>query len=1173
MIHLIWVFLKFLFLVMVALLIMGGVFYLVTEIYHQSAIIAFGIIALILGIALFTYFLVHYFRRLRQKKFVENIVAQDDLLLQKSRNDEYARLSELRERWVNAVNTLKSSSLAKKGNPLYVLPWYLIIGETDSGKSSSVGHCGLTSISSQVGPVPGVATTRNCDWWFFENAIVIDTAGKYAVPVDGKIDEIEWKEFLIQVATYRKKEPINGIMVTLPMDKLINGDDDALDRYAVFISERVNRIVKVLNARIPVYVMITKTDLLSGFFSFQSGLSPSDRDSALGYTSKVNENHLSVIDKTFESLRISISQLIMIDDGTDVVRPEIAEAKAGTLLFLENLMLLKDKVRRFVQIAFDNTTYHEKVLLRGLYFSSALQTGESSSIFASEFIEATKQTSTSVGRGMFLKNVFNEIMPKSRGLYQPLVEFLRWRTVTSNLALISLALLTFGFLVYVGYCSSYSESKSELVGAAIRDVQINGITVEGRLDAQFDLIAVIDEIEQSYFYRLQLPFTRRGLDSSLLVAKRYLVNSFRKYNMSRLLELDYWKQRIEKGRNPEMKLSYDTDVQAKRAEAIGDAVLFFSLLEKYYDEVVKEHAGKSVRKDLLSKLKMINSNNLGCGNYASDNCIYIMDRYLDYQDNLFDESAYCNGSKDILNELLKKFNDFRWIIDWGNTKISPVMAGAFLPLTQYPKKQYNFGGAFTKSGYEYIGTLLDLMPKKNAYIDMDMKKRVFMDYYTSNFVNNWLVFIDNFQSVAADAPVAERKSLSSLLSDTKTNPFFKLYDRAYSEFSFISKFIPVNTDYMTIEQIAVLNYTSVGDNSPTSVINDVVAKTSQTKKIASEMDLTSVNSMVKEKIGPAATATHDYFESLKNLVAESSNQQVYNRVVSEYRTQNDAAGSGYEKINKILADLKVNLEPSDQNKSKSKTIIEISGVTPYVQSVGFAERLSIDMVGCHIQQRWENEVISKLSDDNVDLFSDNGLVTKFLEKDMDIFLYSGINGYQIQEVRGTNVRFTPAFINFLNKRTVYKKVLSVTESKINMSTKPFAVNDESRMLPNSAIVTFHCKDKDYKLANYNFSNSLTFNWKKGECDSVSLDIDFDSFSLHKEFNSSNGTADFFALFQGSGYHDFTPGDFPGKENIMDAINLEWIRLNYKIDGAEAVIKSADYSRNSLGVPDEAAECM
>jgi len=54
-----------------------------------------------------------------------------------------------------------------------------------------------------------------------DTAIVIDTAGRFTIPVDDVLDKEEWQKFLTLLAKYRKREPINGLVVTIAADKLL----------------------------------------------------------------------------------------------------------------------------------------------------------------------------------------------------------------------------------------------------------------------------------------------------------------------------------------------------------------------------------------------------------------------------------------------------------------------------------------------------------------------------------------------------------------------------------------------------------------------------------------------------------------------------------------------------------------------------------------------------------------------------------------------------------------------------------------------------------------------------------------------------------------------------------------------------------------------------------------
>src|SRR5262245_8327793 len=84
----------------------------------------------------------------------------------------------LRQRLEDALLQLRKSqaSTNKKRQYLYELPWYILIGPPGSGKTTALLNSGLRfPLSEKFGkdPLRGVGGTRNCDWWFSDDAILL----------------------------------------------------------------------------------------------------------------------------------------------------------------------------------------------------------------------------------------------------------------------------------------------------------------------------------------------------------------------------------------------------------------------------------------------------------------------------------------------------------------------------------------------------------------------------------------------------------------------------------------------------------------------------------------------------------------------------------------------------------------------------------------------------------------------------------------------------------------------------------------------------------------------------------------------------------------------------------------------------------------------------------------
>jgi type VI secretion system protein ImpL len=273
--------LKAFLLALVVVVVIGLVFWLVIGMgwaWWVGVFILFGLLGLLLCLLLLRNILL----RRREQRFVQQVIAQDEAYRKTLGDKEKEGSKELQDRWKEAITALRKSHLKKYGNPLYVLPWYMVIGESGSGKTTAIQSARLSSPFVEIRRASGISGTRNLDWWFFEQAIILDTAGRYAIPIDEGRDKDEWQRFLRLLAKFRKKEPINGLVVTIAADKLASSGPDDLEEDGRSIRRRIDELMRVLGAKFPVYVLVTKCDLVQGMTTFCDTLPEQTLSQAMG---------------------------------------------------------------------------------------------------------------------------------------------------------------------------------------------------------------------------------------------------------------------------------------------------------------------------------------------------------------------------------------------------------------------------------------------------------------------------------------------------------------------------------------------------------------------------------------------------------------------------------------------------------------------------------------------------------------------------------------------------------------------------------------------------------------------------------------------------------------------------------------------------------------------------
>jgi type VI secretion system protein ImpL len=289
-----------------------------------------------------------------------------------------ADASQLRKRFEEAMETLKRSR-RRGGAGLYELPWYIIIGPPGSGKTTVLVNSGLNfPLAQKFGKeaLRGVGGTRNCDWWFTDEAILLDTAGRYTTQDSNtRADAAGWAAFLQLLKKYRRRQPINGVIVAMSASDLLTLGDQEREQHAVAIRERLDELSRNLRIDVPVYFLVTKTDLVAGFTEFFDELGQDARAQVWGTTFPIDVTEAGraaeAFGKEFDSLieRLNQRVLFRIEGERDPRR------RIGILAFPQQMALLKPLLNGLLKRVFTASDFDNRVLLRGVYFTSGTQEG------------------------------------------------------------------------------------------------------------------------------------------------------------------------------------------------------------------------------------------------------------------------------------------------------------------------------------------------------------------------------------------------------------------------------------------------------------------------------------------------------------------------------------------------------------------------------------------------------------------------------------------------------------------------------------------------------------------------------------------------------------------------------------------------------------------------------
>jgi type VI secretion system protein ImpL len=440
--------------------------------------------------------------------------------------------TELRQRLKRAVRTLKDSRLGEsRGHAaLYDLPWYMLIGHAAAGKSSAISRAGLRfPLGEEHGraiAVEGAGGTRDCDWYFTADGILLDTAGRYSQP-RGDQDQSQWLRFLAMLRKYRPRAPINGVIVTASLDHLRSQAEDekgkdAIERHAASLRQRIHEITERLQVTAPVYVIFTMADRIGGFGEFFGSMDADERSRVWGSTLPFEA------DGTADPKGLFTHHFdILVSGLRSHARTQMAQLQgqipSALLTMPSEFASFKPLLSRFIDTLFEDNPFHFRSVFRGFYFTSAEQQGLTPSrltdAVAKRFglvtttTKAARDTNAESdgtappngerGHAYFLHDLFRQVIFADAKL----VRQVRTRSSRRKRTVLAVAgCLGFGLLFAV-FASAYRANQQLIRNVAadfaeVKRLQAGRIDLKSRLDA---MLVLQDRLQQLLAYREHAP--------------------------------------------------------------------------------------------------------------------------------------------------------------------------------------------------------------------------------------------------------------------------------------------------------------------------------------------------------------------------------------------------------------------------------------------------------------------------------------------------------------------------------------------------------------------------------------------------------------------------------------------------------------------------------------------
>lgn len=357
------------------------------------------------------------------------------------------------------------------GDHLYDLPWYLTIGLNRVGKTSLLNHSGLEFLFSTALKVSHFKSDNphSVNWWFSNEALFIDpdsdllTQTPMAHLKEGETDpELArhlWLDFLEWISEVRARRPLNGLILVVDLPYLVNANVATRRVYAGILRARIQETISMLSSQMPIYVVLSKIDLLHGFEQLFKDTSREAREKLFGFTfslkaSKDSKEWLDEFNAQYAEFLEKLNEYLpkaMMDSHNQ-------EDRVALYSFNRQLAGIQEILSQFLKEVLMSDKYSMQPLIRGVYFTSVYQQGVPKNLFLNESARRyklmpflTRAQNNLYSTPFFTYELFNRLILQEAGLAQDNVkEVERKRKRLTRMTIIGTtsALVLLGFVNY-----------------------------------------------------------------------------------------------------------------------------------------------------------------------------------------------------------------------------------------------------------------------------------------------------------------------------------------------------------------------------------------------------------------------------------------------------------------------------------------------------------------------------------------------------------------------------------------------------------------------------------------------------------------------------------------------------------------------------------------------------
>ncbi len=387
-----------------------------------------------------------------------------------------------------------------KGRFKYAMPWYVVLGKKDAGKTSLIDNVGLRfpidhEVETELREFKGFEAADFASWRISGNdAVLIDLQGEFFVPHEDRTDVQRrlWESFLVLLKKYRPRRPLNGIVLAIDAVEFFQMSLTEREDYALLVRRTISDLVDDLGTKLPVYVTFTKLDLVAGFNEYFNALKGEDRESLFGFHFEYRRNGKQDWLEQFSEQQEEFLGSLRSHVGDMLYNIRTVEARREAFTFYRTFFGIESPMRAFLEAALSSDKFSTPPEVRGIYFTSVRQENAPDNIFYQSVGERyglpAPLYGTAQGRShpFFVTRLFNKVIfPEASlaGANMRVEQLQRYRSLMAVLGSAGVIILTSLF-----WLRQYTTNlnKADFVETKVDDfMAANMSAIDGANQAEF----------------------------------------------------------------------------------------------------------------------------------------------------------------------------------------------------------------------------------------------------------------------------------------------------------------------------------------------------------------------------------------------------------------------------------------------------------------------------------------------------------------------------------------------------------------------------------------------------------------------------------------------------------------------------------------------------------------